>query len=36
MATKKDLKIAGVVTLYNPTDEDIKNIDTYLCDIDRL
>ena len=36
MATKKDLKIAGVVTLYNPTDEDIKNIDTYLGDIDRL
>ena len=36
MTTKKDLKIAGVVTLYNPTDEDIKNIDTYLGDIDRL
>jgi rhamnosyltransferase len=30
------LKIAGIVTLYNPTDQDIKNIDTYIDDIDRL
>ena len=30
------LKIAGVVVLYNPTDEDIKNIDSYLKDIDVL
>lgn len=36
MARKKELKIAGVVTLYNPTDEDIKNIDTYINDIDKL
>lgn len=33
---KKDLKIAGIVTLYNPTDKDISNIDTYLDDIDKL
>lgn len=30
------VKIAGIVTLYNPTDEDIKNIDTYIDEIDRL
>ena len=36
MAVKEKLKVAGVVTLYNPTDEDISNIDTYLKDIDRL
>ena len=36
MAEKQEIKIAGVVTLYNPTDEDIKNIDTYINDIDRL
>ena len=29
-------KIAGIVTLYNPTDEDIKNISTYIDDIDLL
>ena len=34
--SKKDLKIAGVVTLYNPTDKDISNINTYIDDIDRL
>lgn len=33
---EKNLKIAGMVTLYNPTDEDIKNIDTYIEDIDIL
>ena len=33
---KKELKIAGIVTLYNPTDKDISNISTYLDDIDRL
>ena len=33
---KNELKIAGIVTLYNPTDEDISNINTYLKDIDRL
>ena len=33
---KKDLKIAGIVTLYNPTDKDIKNINSYIKDIDRL
>ena len=27
----KDLKVAGVVVLYNPTDEDISNIDSYRC-----
>lgn len=31
-----ELKIAGMVTLYNPTDDDIKNINTYLDDIDVL
>ncbi len=36
MKKKEDIKIAGVVTLYNPTDEDIKNISTYIDDIDRL
>ena len=30
------IKLAGIVTLYNPTDQDIKNIDTYLDDIDKL
>lgn len=33
---KKELKVAGIVTLYNPTDKDISNISTYLDDIDRL
>lgn len=32
----KDLKVAGVVVLYNPTDEDISNIDSYINDIDVL
>ena len=32
----KSIKLAGVVTLYNPTDEDINNISTYIDDIDRL
>ena len=32
----KKLKVAGVVTLYNPTDEDISNINTYIDDIDLL
>ena len=36
MKKEKQLKIAGVVTLYNPTDEDLSNIVTYLNDIDRL
>lgn len=30
------IKIAGVVVLYNPTDEDIKNINSYIEDIDIL
>lgn len=30
------LKVAGVVVLYNPTDEDISNIDTYIDDVDVL
>ena len=33
---KKQLKVAGIVTLYNPTDEDIDNIKTYINDIDKL
>lgn len=33
---KTKLKIAGVVTLYNPTDEDIQNINTYIDDIEKL
>lgn len=38
MAKKKtnNLKIAGMVTLYNPLDDDIKNIDTYIDDIEVL
>ncbi|MCI8346513.1 MAG: glycosyltransferase family 2 protein [Bacilli bacterium] len=36
MARSKNIKIAGVVTLYNPTDQDIENINTYLKDIDKL
>ena len=36
MARKKDVKIAGIVTLYNPSDKDIKNISTYIDDIDKL
>lgn len=32
----KKLKVAGVVILYNPTDDDIKNIDSYIDDIDIL
>lgn len=32
----KKIKIAGVVTLFNPTDQDISNINTYIDDIDRL
>ncbi|MCI8346512.1 MAG: glycosyltransferase [Bacilli bacterium] len=36
MARKKNIKIAGIVTLYNPTDQDIKNINTYLDDLDKL
>ena len=30
------VKLAGMVTLYHPTDEDIRNIDTYLEDVDKL
>ena len=36
MNKKENVKIAGVVTLYNPTDDDIKNINTYIDDIERL
>ena len=32
----KNLKVAGMVTLYNPTDNDIKNISTYIDSIDVL
>ena len=35
MNKKEDVKIAGVVTLYNPTDDDITIIITYLDDIVR-
>ena len=30
------IKLAGMVTLYNPTNQDIKNIDSYINDIDIL
>lgn len=30
------IKVAGVVVLYNPTEHDIKNINTYIQDIDKL
>ena len=33
---KNEIKIAGMVTLYNPTDKDIKNISSYINDIDVL
>jgi rhamnosyltransferase len=36
MIKKDNLKIAGVVTLYNPTDKDISNINTYIDDISKL
>lgn len=36
MASNKKIDVAGIVTLYNPTDKDIKNIDTYVNDIDKL
>lgn len=32
----KSIKVAGVVVLYNPTDEDLSNIDSYIDDIDIL
>ena len=36
MSRKKEVKIAGIVTLYNPTDKDIENINTYIDDIEKL
>ena len=36
MESKEKLKVSGIVTLYNPTSDDIKNISTYLNDIDKL
>lgn len=33
---EKKLKVAGMVTLYNPTDSDLKNINSYIGDIDKL
>ncbi|MBR2864234.1 glycosyltransferase [Candidatus Saccharibacteria bacterium] len=30
------VKLAGLVTLYHPTDKDIQNISSYLDDVDRL
>ena len=30
------VKLAGMVTLYNPTDEDINNINSYIDDVDVL
>lgn len=32
----KKIKVAGAVVLYNPTEEDIKNIDSYIEEIDIL
>lgn len=32
----KKIKLAAIVTLYNPTDQDISNINTYINDIDKL
>ena len=32
----KHIKIAGAVVLYQPTDEDIANISSYIKDIDHL
>lgn len=36
MEKNNNIKIAGIVTLYNPTDKDISNINTYINDIDIL
>ncbi len=36
MEKKSQLKIAGIVTLYYPSTEDINNINTYINDIDVL
>ena len=30
------MRLAAVVTLYNPTDEDLANIGTYIDDVDKL
>lgn len=32
----KNIKLAAIVTLYNPTDDDINNISTYIDDVDIL
>ena len=32
----KNLKVVGVVVLYNPTDQDISNISSYIDDLDLL
>lgn len=32
----ENLKVAGVVVFYQPTDEDISNISSYLADLDIL
>lgn len=33
---EQNIKVAGMVVLYNPTDEDINNISTYIEDVDIL
>lgn len=30
------MKLAGVVVWYNPSDKDVKNIETYIDDVDKL
>ena len=33
---REEVRLAAVVTLYNPTDEDLANIGTYIDDVDKL
>ena len=35
MARKKNVKIAGIVTLYNPSDKDIENIWNKFYKVDK-
>lgn len=33
---RRSVRLAAVVTLYNPTDDDFLNIETYIDDVDKL
>ena len=30
------MKLAGVVVWYNPSDKDVKNIESYIDELDKL